>query len=110
VVSAPAAASPLFGPAALPGLKKNEDTQVYSVTVTDLQGNPVADVIIGFCTDAACRNSDPSGPDGKASILLPPGRYHITVVDLPDAYEAPSDPEIYVTPESPDAALQLSLR
>jgi hypothetical protein len=32
------------------------------------------------------------------------------VVDLPDAYEAPADPEIYVTSESPDAALQLSLR
>ena len=110
-VSAPVAVSPVFGQGAVPALKKNETKEeAYSVTVTDSQGNPVADVIIGFCTDAACRNSDPSGPDGKVSILLPPGRYHITVVDLPDAYEAPADPEIYVTSESPDAALQLSLR
>ena len=102
-----AAAAPAqnAGPMLMANAASHSGKNVYSVTVTDQFGNPVAGVILGFCTDTACRNSEPSDENGAIIMRLSPDRYHLQVVDLPDSFAIAEDQEIYLGPEPTSATL-----
>jgi len=73
---------------------------VYTVTVTDQFGSPVAGVTLGFCTDMACRNSEPSDENGAVTMRLAPERYHLQAVELPDGFDGPETEDVFIGPES----------
>ncbi len=80
----------------------------YTVTVTDQDGRPVPGVILSFCTDTACRNSEPSDEDGKVAMTLEPDRYHLQVADLPEEYEVPGETDLFIGPDSGEETLVIT--
>ena len=79
----------------------------YAVRVTDPEGNPVAGVVIGFCTDQACRNGSPTDENGRTAITLGPDRYHLMVIDVPDGYAFPGETNVFIGPDSGEAVLTI---
>ena len=105
-----AAAEPTGEPAAAAGKRGILGKRVYSVTVADQHESPVAGVILAFCTDTACRNSEPSDENGKVTMKLDPDKYHVQVVDLPDGFDGPENMDMYIGPEAGDATLTVIRR
>ena len=81
---------------------------VYTATVVDQDGHPVPGVILAFCTDTACRNSEPSDEKGRVTMHLERDRYHLQLIELPDGYEMPDGQDLYIGPEPGNAALTVS--
>ena len=89
-------------------MQASEDGKLlYSVTVTDPNGTPVPGVMLGFCTDTACRNSEPSDENGSVSMTLPADRYHLQVIVAPEAFEGPENPDLYLDPEHRETIMTL---
>lgn len=93
---------------AVPAEEQQDAAGAYLVTVLDQEGNPVAGVTLGFCTDTACRNSSPSDENGRITMNLAPEKYHIAVIDVPEGYELPGDMDLYMGPESGESTLLVS--
>ena len=90
-------------PAAETAEKANQG--VYSVTVTDQNGQPVSGVTLAFCTALACRNAEPSDENGLVFMTLKPDKYHIQVIDMPDGFDGPGNTDLYLGPDSQNAVL-----
>lgn len=83
------------------------DKPVYSVTVSDQNGDPVPEAAVGFCLDTGCVPVE-TDENGVAAFTGAPGRYHIQVVDAPDGYDYPDDTDIYIGPESGAVTLTIT--
>ena len=101
-------AEPAAKPFALAGIGLPSNKAVYSVTVVDQNAHPVAGVMLAFCTDTACRNSDYSDENGKITMMLEPDQYHVQVVDAPEGFDGTEEPELYMGPESGEATLTVT--
>ncbi len=105
---APAAAPTAKPAAASFGLLTMESVSVqrdYAVTVVDESGNPVPGAILAFCTNIACRNSEPADENGRIAMKLNPDKYHVQVIELPEGFTAPENLELYIGPEPGEATL-----
>lgn len=83
------------------------DKRTYTVVITDQNGDPAAGVMLAFCTDTTCRNSEPSNENGIVSAQLEPDRYHVQVIDMPEGYREEAESELYIGPDNQAAALTL---
>ncbi len=101
-------AEPAAKPFALVGIGLPANKATYSVTVVDQNAHPVAGVILGFCTDTACTNSDLSDENGRITMELEPEQYHVQVVDLPEGFDGTEEPALYMGPESGEATLTVT--
>ena len=61
------------------------EEHTYTVLVADQNSNPVADAVVGFCTDMNC-NIAKSDANGSAVFTGPEYPYHVTIIKLPDGY------------------------
>ena len=100
-----ATAGPAANPFALGRQTLPANKAVYSVAVVDQDGHPVAGAVLSFCTDTACRNSDPSDENGRITMKLEPDTYHVQAVELPEEFEGTKGPELYMGPGSGEATL-----
>ena len=89
-------------------LGKQAEKAVYTVRVTDQNGDPVPGVILGFCTDEACRNSSRTDENGAVSMALAQDRYHLRFIDGPDGYTWPDETNTYIGPASGEAVLTVT--
>ena len=81
-----------------PEVGAEEDTGEYLVLVTDEKGDPVAGVMVQFCSDTECILGE-TDADGTARFDREAGAYTIHILQPPDGY-APDDTE-YMAPSTP---------
>ena len=82
-------------------------TPAYTVAVVDQNGDPVPEAAVGFCLDSGCVPVE-TDENGVATYNGAPDRYHIKVVDAPDAYDYPDDTDVYIGPEAGSATLTIT--
>ena len=70
---------------------------VYMLFVVDQNGAPVPDVLVNFCTDAACTTAQ-SDADGVITFDGAPDIYHVTLLKVPAGYSFDADFELYTAP------------
>ena len=72
--------------------------QAYIVHVVDQDNNPVAEVAVNFCTDAACV---PKESDETGTVMFTGDKavYHVQIVDAPEGYSWDESYEMYTTEE-----------
>lgn len=63
------------------------DTQTWFIRVIDQNKDPVPDVFVNFCSDTACTPVE-LNEKGVGSFTGPAGTYHISIVEVPDGYNA----------------------
>ena len=80
--------------------------QAYILHVTDQNGDPVAEVSVNFCTNAACVPKT-SGKNGLITFNGTPDVYHVQLIDVPDGYSADEPFELYTTKEYGEWTLRL---
>lgn len=78
----------------------------FSVTVTDEDGRPVPDVVLGFCLDDLCEFVE-CGEDGTATFTGEDTSYHVKVLFAPEGYVSDEDEEVIVHPGD-DVAIVLA--
>ena len=65
----------------------NSNTQTWFIRVIDQNKDPVPDVFVNFCSDTACTPVE-LNENGLGSFTGPAGTYHISIVEVPDGYNA----------------------
>ena len=85
---------------------EKETPKAYILHVTDQNGDPVAEVSVNFCTDAACvpKTSD---KNGLITFTGAPDVYHVQLIDVPDGYSFDESFELYTTSEYGEWPLQV---
>ncbi len=98
VTEAPAETEPPAAEEAVPDV-------MYSVSVTDPDGNPVPGVTVEFCDDAACSTED-TDETGAASFTAKQGNYTVHVLKVPLGFSG-TDGEFTVS--DPGSAIRVTL-
>lgn len=80
------------------GEKAGNALGAYTVHVADQDGNPVAEVMVNFCTDTACVPME-SDENGLITFTGAPDRYHVVIVDAPEGYSWDEAFEMYTPRE-----------
>jgi len=65
----------------------DSDTQNWFIRVIDQNKDPVPDVFVNFCSDTACTPVE-LNEKGIGIFTGPAGTYHISIVEVPDGYNA----------------------
>ena len=78
--------------------KPESAPQAYVIHVVDQDNNPVGEVAVNFCTDAACVPKE-SGADGTVTFTGAPDVYHVQIIDAPEGYSWDAESELYTTRE-----------
>lgn len=78
---------------------------VYTVRVTDENGQPVPGCIVGFCTDTVCMPVM-TDAQGVAAFTGAPAAYHLQIVKAPAGYTAAGD--LYADPRGGEYTLTLA--
>ena len=73
--------------------------QTWTIRVTDQNGDPVPDVTVSFCTGISCFMVELDG-EGIGSYTGESAIYHVSVVDLPDGYNADGAEDVYTDDHS----------
>ena len=66
----------------------------YIIHVLDQNGDPVPEVYVNFCTDAACVPCE-SDEDGTIVYTGKPDVYHVQIIDYPEGYSCDESFEMY---------------
>ena len=72
--------------------------EAYRVRVVDQYGEPVAGMMVNFCTDTACV-ALVAGPDGVITYDGEPAEYHVQLLKAPAGYSFDTDFEMYTPAE-----------
>ena len=80
--------------------------QAYVVHVVDQDNNPVGEVSVNFCTDAACVPKE-SDDNGLVTFTGAPDVYHVQIIDAPDGYSWDEDYEMYTAREYGEWVLRI---
>ena len=63
---------------------------IYRVFVKDVNGDPVKDTAVQFCSDEACM-VNMTDENGMAGFNMPEGVYTVHILKAPEGYERPDD-------------------
>ena len=58
----------------------------YKVTVTDAEGNPIANVPVQMCDSAGCKLPKPTGADGTVTFNYEPSDFHVIIAGAVEGY------------------------
>ena len=70
------------------------ERKAYVLHVEDQDGNPVPDVAVNFCTDAACTMQQ-SDENGLITFDGAQENYHVQILKVPEGYSFDKDFELY---------------
>ena len=89
-------------------IREDYDPEIcsYSIRVFDTNYDPLAGVVINFCTDLTCV---PVTTDEKGVAVFSgaPSRYHVQVIRIPEGYEFVDPDEFYTEPYGQNFLLML---
>ena len=83
---------------------EEESASGYDFEVVDQNGDPVPGAVMNLCSDESCM-METADEEGHIHYDVAPGKYHITVLHVPDGYTFEENDDLYTEEDNSEVIL-----